>query len=301
MGSLEVTLDSWVHTRVAWTLAKRSLLASIVNSSKMNAEAEVNRFGLFMNCIQARVSFKNASKFNNGWLEVFWDVHLKASLSSRSSLENILHQLFSPLALFYFLRATLSLQPPDSNNTLRGTSLTQETKTTSAFTWVFLLILSIFTHFLFLIQAPVKPRFTKAECFTDTDDLWELIWMPTSQNHHNTKIKNTVSLIFLPPALCKKITWQRFEMRKMDWWLKRKFPKLMWLPFASPLTLAFLSFPVLFASVLVFTVTSLWILSDKRRQLITAIRLYHPSFLYAYLALPIQSGVVQVSKGKNKL
>ena len=76
----------------------------------MNAEAEVNRFGLFMNCIQARVSFKNASKFNNGWLEVFWDVHLKASLSSRSSLEDILHQLFS--LLFYFLRATLSPQPP---------------------------------------------------------------------------------------------------------------------------------------------------------------------------------------------
>ena len=157
----------------------------------------------------------------------------------------------------------------------------------------------IFNHFLFLLQASVKTRFTKAECFTDTDDLWELILMPTSENH-DTKIKKIVSLIFYS-ALCKKITWERFEMRKIYWWSKRKSPKLMWLPIASPLTLAFLSFPVLFASVLVFTVTSLWILSDKRRQLITAIRLYHPSFLYAYLALPIQSGVVQVSKGKNKL
>ena len=52
---------------VRWVGACEALfLASIVNSSKMNAEAEVNRFGLFMNCIQARVSFKNASKFNNG-------------------------------------------------------------------------------------------------------------------------------------------------------------------------------------------------------------------------------------------
>ena len=82
--------------------------------------------------------------------------------------------------------------------------------------------------------------------------------------------------------------------------LQQNFRLLMLLPFATPLTLAFLSFSVLFASVLVFTVTSLWILSDKRRQLITAIRLYHPSFLYAYIALPIQSGVVQVSKVKSQ-
>ena len=61
---------------------------------------------------------------------------------------------------------------------------------------------------------------------------------------------------------------------------------------------------VLFLSVAVFLVTSSYFLSDSRRLLITSIRLYQPSFLYAYAALLMQGGVVQVrqklkAKGLN--
>ena len=61
------------------------------------------------------------------------------------------------------------------------------------------------------------------------------------------------------------------------------------------LFLFFLSFLVLFVSVLVFSATASWILSDNRRRLIQSVRLYQPSFLYAYLALLMQGGVIQVS------
>ena len=54
------------------------------------------------------------------------------------------------------------------------------------------------------------------------------------------------------------------------------------------------SFPVLFVSVLVFCATAFWVLSDNRRRLIQSVRLYQPSFLYAYLALLMQGGVIQV-------
>ena len=54
------------------------------------------------------------------------------------------------------------------------------------------------------------------------------------------------------------------------------------------------SFSVLFLSVVLFTVTAIFILTDNRRHLISAIQLYHPSFLYAYIAIPAQAGVVQV-------
>lgn len=36
------------------------------------------------------------------------------------------------------------------------------------------------------------------------------------------------------------------------------------------------------------------ILSDNRRQLVTSVQLYQPSFLYAYLAIFLQGGVIQV-------
>ena len=61
----------------------------------------------------------------------------------------------------------------------------------------------------------------------------------------------------------------------------------------------FLSFLVLFVSVLVFSATASWILSDNRRRLIQSVRLYQPSFLYAYLALLMQGGVIQVSACDN--
>ena len=61
----------------------------------------------------------------------------------------------------------------------------------------------------------------------------------------------------------------------------------------------FVSFPVLFLSVFVFVSTAAWVFSDRRRLLIPSVRLYHPSFLYAYLALTLQGGVVQVIQRKN--
>lgn len=51
---------------------------------------------------------------------------------------------------------------------------------------------------------------------------------------------------------------------------------------------------VLFLSVLVFCCAATYILTDSRRQLVTSVRLYHPSFLYAYVALLLQGGVIQV-------
>lgn len=58
----------------------------------------------------------------------------------------------------------------------------------------------------------------------------------------------------------------------------------------------FLSSPVLFLSVVVFLCAASYVLSDNRRQLITSVKLYQPSFLYAYLALLMQGGVVQVRR-----
>ena len=52
--------------------------------------------------------------------------------------------------------------------------------------------------------------------------------------------------------------------------------------------------PVLFLSVLVFLATSSYVFSDDRRHLISSVKLYQPSFIYAYLALFMQAGVVQV-------
>lgn len=51
---------------------------------------------------------------------------------------------------------------------------------------------------------------------------------------------------------------------------------------------------VLFLSVLVFLVTSTYFFSDNRRMLFTSVRFYQPSFLYAYVALIMQGGVIQV-------
>ena len=47
--------------------------------------------------------------------------------------------------------------------------------------------------------------------------------------------------------------------------------------------------------VVVFLVTACYVLSDERMRLVSdSLRPYHPSMLYAYLALIIQGGVVQV-------
>jgi hypothetical protein len=46
--------------------------------------------------------------------------------------------------------------------------------------------------------------------------------------------------------------------------------------------------------VLVFCCAAFYILSDGRRQLVSSVQLYHPSFLYAYVAILVQGGVVQV-------
>ena len=53
-------------------------------------------------------------------------------------------------------------------------------------------------------------------------------------------------------------------------------------------------FSVLFVSVLSFCVAGSIILSDNRRQLVNSVQLYQPSFLYAYLAIFLQGGVIQV-------
>eukprot|EP00095_Tigriopus_kingsejongensis_P010144 maker-scaffold1067_size65077-snap-gene-0.7 protein:Tk10144 transcript:maker-scaffold1067_size65077-snap-gene-0.7-mRNA-1 annotation:"PREDICTED: uncharacterized protein LOC100569714" len=50
---------------------------------------------------------------------------------------------------------------------------------------------------------------------------------------------------------------------------------------------------VLLFSVMVFLGTAFYVIADSRRQLISSVQLYQPSFLYAYLALFMQSGVVQ--------
>ena len=54
-------------------------------------------------------------------------------------------------------------------------------------------------------------------------------------------------------------------------------------------------FSVLFASVFVFSCAGFYILNDGRRNLVSTVQLYHPSFLYAYLAILVQSGIVQVN------
>ncbi len=54
--------------------------------------------------------------------------------------------------------------------------------------------------------------------------------------------------------------------------------------------------------VLVFVVTASCVLSDSRVSLVSdAIRPYHPSMLYAYLALILQGGVVQVRTVRDHL
>ncbi len=52
---------------------------------------------------------------------------------------------------------------------------------------------------------------------------------------------------------------------------------------------------MLFASVFVFSCAGFYILNDGRRNLVSTVQLYHPSFLYAYLAILVQSGIVQVN------
>ena len=54
-------------------------------------------------------------------------------------------------------------------------------------------------------------------------------------------------------------------------------------------------FSVLFISILAFCAAGSLILSDNRRQLLNSVQLYQPSFLYAYLAIFIQGGVIQVT------
>lgn len=58
-------------------------------------------------------------------------------------------------------------------------------------------------------------------------------------------------------------------------------------------------FPVLFISILAFCAAGCLILSDNRRQLLHSVQLYQPSFLYAYLAIFMQGGVIQVRILKN--
>ncbi len=54
---------------------------------------------------------------------------------------------------------------------------------------------------------------------------------------------------------------------------------------------------MLFLGVLVFLCTACFVLSDGRLRLVSEhIRPYHPSFLYAYLALLLQGGIVQVRR-----
>ena len=53
-------------------------------------------------------------------------------------------------------------------------------------------------------------------------------------------------------------------------------------------------FSVLFVSVVVFVATAAYVFSDSRSLLFPSIKLYQPSFLYAYTALLMQGGVVQV-------
>jgi hypothetical protein len=55
-----------------------------------------------------------------------------------------------------------------------------------------------------------------------------------------------------------------------------------------------LSLAVLFISVVAFALAFVTVLSDHRRSLVPAARLYHPSFVYAFFAIPLQAGVVQV-------
>ena len=59
-------------------------------------------------------------------------------------------------------------------------------------------------------------------------------------------------------------------------------------------------FPVLFISILAFCAAGSLILSDNRRQLLHSVQLYQPSFLYAYLAIFMQGGVIQVRMSYTK-
>ena len=56
---------------------------------------------------------------------------------------------------------------------------------------------------------------------------------------------------------------------------------------------------MLFISILAFCAAGSLILSDNRRQLLHSVQLYQPSFLYAYLAIFMQGGVIQVRILKN--
>ena len=55
---------------------------------------------------------------------------------------------------------------------------------------------------------------------------------------------------------------------------------------------------MLFMGVVVFLATCWYVLWDGRLRLVAgdSLRPYHPSMLYAYLALTLQGGVVQVGK-----
>ena len=78
--------------------------------------------------------------------------------------------------------------------------------------------------------------------------------------------------------------------------------RLRYLDYKWIKVLFFFLFSVLFVSVLSFCVAGSIILSDNRRQLVNSVQLYQPSFLYAYLAIFLQGGVIQVRKNlKAKL
>src|SRR5437660_52818 len=51
----------------------------------------------------------------------------------------------------------------------------------------------------------------------------------------------------------------------------------------------------LLISTLVFIILSIWTFADYHMELFPTIRLYQPSFLYGYVALILQGGILQVS------
>lgn len=55
----------------------------------------------------------------------------------------------------------------------------------------------------------------------------------------------------------------------------------------------------LFTSTLVFIILSLWIASDFHLSLFPSVTFYQPSFIYAYMALTLQSGILQVRRSIN--
>lgn len=50
----------------------------------------------------------------------------------------------------------------------------------------------------------------------------------------------------------------------------------------------------LFAATLFFLITFAWLAADSRLPLFPSIKMYHPTIIYAMLALLVQAGIVQV-------